>query len=62
MVLNAKYTSSNQVTSHPYRSGLHVAKNWNKKQPVFYMMAENLDYGLLDHVIVQSHMITNIFS
>jgi len=61
-VLNAKYTSSNQVTSHPYLSGLHVAKNWNKKQLVFYMKAEKMDYSLLDHVIVQSHTWLPTFS
>jgi len=61
-VLNVKYTSSNQVTSHPYRSGLHVAKNWNKKQLVLYMKAEKINYGLLDHVIVQSHTWLPTFS
>jgi hypothetical protein len=61
-VLNAKYTSSNQVTSHPYRSGLHVAKNWNKKQLVFCMQAENIVYSPLDHVIVQSHTWLPTFS
>jgi hypothetical protein len=40
MELNAKYNSSNQVTSHPYFSGLQVAKNWNEKQDVIDTSSE----------------------